>query len=234
MPNHVTNKLRFENISDDIWVHICKVLQGDDPERSYGSVDFNVLIPMPEELNIESGSIGQNGYWAYRKFLLDSAGLSPEQASALELQRIGEIADPNRCNWELGKKYYENEQKYGYTTWYGWCNAHWGTKWNAYDCTHNDTAHEFEFLTAWCPPEPVIEKISERFPDITIVHRWADENVGYNVGGREYLAGKVTLDDYIIEGSTEAYELAAEIMGLDLYEDCGLELGEDGYHYVDE
>lgn len=232
MPNHVTNKLRFENIGDDLWVHICKVLQGDDPERSYGSVDFNVLIPMPEELNIESGSRGENGYRAYKEFLRESAGLTAEQASALERQRIGEIAaDPDRTSWELGKKYYENEQKYGFTTWYGWCNAHWGTKWNAYDCTHNNTAHEFEFLTAWCSPEPVIKKISERFPDITIVHRWADEDVGYNVGEREYLAGKVTLDDYITEGSTEAYELAADILGLDLYEDLGLVIGEDGeYH----
>lgn len=233
MPNHVTNKLRFENISDDLWVHICKVLQGDDPERSYGSVDFNVLIPMPEELkNIEASSLGDNGYALYARYMHGSAGCSEEEKARLEAYLRQGV---DNKTWELGKLYYENSVNYGFTTWYGWANANWGTKWNAYDCTHNNTAHEFEFLTAWCSPEPIIEKISERFPDITIVHRWADEDVGNNVGRREYLGGHITEDDCVIEGSAEAYELAADILGLDLYDDLGLVLGDDGeYHNADE
>ena len=223
MPNHVTNKLRFENIGDDLWVHICKVLQGDDPERSYGSVDFNVLIPMPKALNIESGSRGENGYRAYKEFLRESAGLTAEQASALERQRIGEIAaDPDRTSWELGKKYYENEQKYGFTTWYGWCNAHWGTKWNAYDSSRDDYGKELTFLTAWSHPEPVVREISRRFPDVLIRHGWADEDVGYNVGEMTWLGGECIDENIPSGGSQDALKLFAEIMDESL-EDYGYE-----------
>lgn len=49
MPNWVTNKLRGENISS-----LPIFTTGENGEKQ---LDFNTLIPMPEELNIISGTM---------------------------------------------------------------------------------------------------------------------------------------------------------------------------------
>ena len=237
MPNHVTNNLTFYRdncyspVSPELFRHICMVLQGDDPDRSYGSVDFNVLIPMPDELkNIEASSRGENGYALYARYMHASSGASEEEKARLEAY-LREGVDNE--TWELGKRYYENSQKYGHTTWYGWANQHWLTKWNAYDCSHNEHCRRLTFLTAWSAPDPVIKRISKRFPELTILHEWADENVGYNTGIIEYTDGVAVDENIPEEGSTEAYDMSASILGIDL-EDYGLVLGDDGEYHEEE
>jgi len=46
---------------------------------------------------------------------------------------------------------------------YDWCCKHWGTKWDAYDCDiengGSDAFVRINFLTAWSPPQPILEKI---------------------------------------------------------------------------
>ena len=46
---------------------------------------------------------------------------------------------------------------------YDWCTKHWGTKWDAYDCDLEDGGSDafvrINFLTAWSPPQPILEKI---------------------------------------------------------------------------
>ena len=52
-----------------------------------------------------------------------------------------------------------------YDEWYEWRSKNWLTKWNAHDQEMiND--HSISFYTAWSPPIPVIEALSEMFPDI--------------------------------------------------------------------
>lgn len=238
MPNHVTNSLTFykpntvHSVDDATFRHILMTLQGDDPERSYGSVDFNVLIPMPKELNIIDSSKGDNGLLAYKKFLLEATerNVRGEGKAKLEAEHKSRFGDDE--GWELGKKYHENFTKYGCKTWYNWAIQHWGTKWNAYDCTHD--GEELRFLTAWAAPHHIVKLISKRFPDVEVHHAWADEGIGYNVGRAVYLGGELIDEDVPEEGSTEAYDMAADIMHLDLAADCGLVLGDDGYHYADE
>ena len=47
--------------------------------------------------------------------------------------------------------------------WYDWCNANWGTKWNAYD-GQAVGGHDagIGFNTAWSPPIPVIVELSKQ------------------------------------------------------------------------
>ena len=54
--------------------------------------------------------------------------------------------------------------------WYHWCIENWGTKWEAdvtgFEVQDYDTL-EIEFLTAWSPPQGVVEKLREKFPELT-------------------------------------------------------------------
>ena len=54
--------------------------------------------------------------------------------------------------------------------WYHWCIDNWGTKWEAdvtgFEVQDYDTL-EVEFQTAWSPPEGVVRKLREKFPELT-------------------------------------------------------------------
>lgn len=128
----------------------------------------------------------------------------------------------------------EEFEKYGKNNWYDWSVEFWGTKWLAFDFKEYN-GENITFHTAWSPPHPVIQKLSEMYPDIYIQHQWADEDFGFNVGECYYRNGEV-LSDFIPEGGTkQAYEMAGEILGYEP-EELGFRLSEDGtsYEYVDE
>ena len=134
---------------------------------------------------------------------------------------------------EKGKQYVDNAINHHATTWYEWSIREWGTKWNSYDFGEAGD-NEISFNTAWSRPEPVIKKLSEMFPEIKIMHSWADEDIGYNVGEIEYLDGEEIAYDVPFPGSREAFEMAADIQGIDLAE-YGYQLKADGsgYEYAD-
>lgn len=228
MPNHVTNVLEFE-CSEERMREIGDYLRGnkDDP---FGTVDFNTLIPMPESLNIEAGSRGEEGYRAYKEFIDKAWELDDDNVKILEAQYKERFKDSPET-WALGKRYYENKQNHGATNWYDWCWDHWGTKWNAYDCATLEPGDKtLIFTTAWSSVPPVVEAISAKFPEVPIRYGWADEDIGYNVGRVMIRGAAVREEDIPESGSKEAYEMAAEIMGDDLA-DWGLVLSEDGTTY---
>ena len=79
---------------------------------------------------------------------------------------------------EPAKAYHDNMQRHGHIDWYGWCNEHWGTKWNAEevrvriepDCLH------LSFLTANTFPKPIAKALSLAFPSISFHIRCVDEH----------------------------------------------------------
>ncbi len=223
MPNHVTNIL---TLSGDA-AEVKKAMEAIKYDKvGVGSIDFNKIIPMPPSLNIECGSRTEKGLKLYSEFIRDS-GL-PQTAE--KYQKLQED-DPEM--WALGKQTYENVQEHGCMGWYDFALNHWGTKWNSYGYDEDFQPQEDNkiiFQTAWSKPTPVIGKLSEMFPDLEINHRWADEDLGYNCGEAEYKNGEVIFENIPDFGSKEAYELAAEVIGLDLAEE-GLVLSEDGSIY---
>jgi hypothetical protein len=72
-----------------------------------------------------------------------------------------------------------------------WRRKHWGTKWNACQPFVNGNCVSFE--TAWSHPVPIIEALIERFPDVKIHVKFADEDIGNNLG------------EYIVQGNTFTY-----------------------------
>ena len=169
-------------------------------------MDFNKLIPMPSELDIEAGSRTDAGMKEYKRFVAE-IGSHPE----LEAQYLAAHPEIDREEWELGKQAYQNIQKYGCPTWYEWRIQNWGTKWNAGKV---ETANNrLSFQTAWNAPKPVMEKLSEMFPTVSIHHAWADEDIGFNCGECTYQNGAVT-QEYLPAGQ-EAVELACDLWDLD-------------------
>ena len=54
--------------------------------------------------------------------------------------------------------------------WYHWCIENWGTKWDVSELDieyMDDEILELTFSTAWSPPEGVIEKLKEKYPDLS-------------------------------------------------------------------
>ncbi len=113
-----------------------------------------------------------------------------------------------------------------------WAVAMWGTKWNSYGYT-SDTGFKdgkLAFLTAWSAPHPILQRLSEIYPDIKFEHEWADEDIGMNCGKYVYFGGERT-EEYFPESSRERIEFAARVMDSDPAE-WYLYLNASGTDYV--
>ena len=73
MPNYVKNILSFDGDQDQV-SRLFSTIQGEN-----GPVDFDKLIPMPSELEIESGSRTAAGFKKYMAFLAVTGLKAPSQ-----------------------------------------------------------------------------------------------------------------------------------------------------------
>lgn len=172
MPNHVINKIVWCSDFSKLEKYISK--EEDNTEF----LDFDKIIPMPKELDIEDGSMGELG----RAYLLKKGTdyiTSEEVAKRIEERTKEERNEILR----LGQAYIDNKSKYGFSTWYGWRNHNWGTKWNSYDNkikrNKDGKIVYIEFQTAWSVPEPILEKLAKEC-DFAILY--AEEDIDSNCG----------------------------------------------------
>lgn len=190
MPNWTSN--RIEAPAEVLKKYISKGENGKD------RFDFNLVIPRPEIYNdpdLVSGgheNIAIEWYKSNRGTVVPKIDLSVSKKQSfvqkiesairsaltphkINFDEIEKYGDPDTL-YEIGKKYVEAHDKYGYYDWYDWSNANWGTKWNACDCVINMNEGWVEFETAWCMPEPIMNKIFEDNPGCVIVFIWSDED----------------------------------------------------------
>lgn len=227
MPNHVKNVIKMKGITN------LPLFSKDEDGKRY--FDFNKLIPMPESMNLTSGSSETVAIMAALDAIKKSLGRCNVAIQFKGLfnndleERIKShiSSDWNKENTreeliELGLKYITNAALYGSTSWYDWCRKNWGTKWNAYSY-EEISENEISFETAWCMPEPVVAKLAEMYPEAEIEHWWADEDMGNNSGYMHY-ENEETYGGFD-ETDTEAYETYVKCWGATncLYKD------EDGY-----
>lgn len=62
--------------------------------------------------------------------------------------------------------------------WYNFNVREWGTKWDARDVDlleEHKTSLHYKFDTAWSPPTPVIEKLAQQNPNLTITLEYREE-----------------------------------------------------------
>lgn len=241
MPNEITNEITFGTDSASLSAFQKMLTEVRAEDGPLGSIDFNKLIPMPETLNIESGSRTDKGLRPYTAFVKESERLfsTPEARDAAvqaHLEKYTKLEQDDPETWALGEQAANNILNYGVPTWYEWATKHWGTKWNAYHCQSlSPGAHTMRFLTTWNGVPKILEALSQKYPAQRITYRWADEDMGRNVSAMVFEAGQVVEQDIPPGGSREAYEMAAEIKGVSL-ENHGLHLSKDGttYEYREE
>ena len=260
MPNHVINRLEFECSEErlkEILSAICYDDSSEAERTGIGTIDFNKITPMPPSLDIESGSSTDRGINLYltsvnpsvryygkekmdpvaftslterlngsRSFLRHNAALTPEEIQSATLYHSEDEL------LQLGKTAVENLMQYGATTWYDWRTRGdtWNTKWNSYNAYDYDGGNEICFQTAWSAPHPIIEKLSAKYPEVTIKHRWANEDLWQGCGSQTYLGDEMIDHDYP-ETDKEQLETAASIWDSSL-EDYGFVESASSTSYV--
>jgi hypothetical protein len=219
MPNYVENILKLYGKKEDI----AKLLAHVKTDKNV--FDFNTLIPMPESLDIISGSSTEISLAVY--IYKHTGMVSPlltkrhqEYCQELEEVTLPEYVERllqcGGADFSLGETAYNNKKKYGATDWYDWCIWQWGCKWNSVEPVVEDEQEivHIWFQTAWNAPNPVVDKLAELFPDVEISHLWADEDIGYTCGEVYYSCeGKCESDVY--DESNEAYKIYLECWGED-------------------
>lgn len=216
MPNHVTNILTFKTSSKGV-EEILNTIKGEEEKV----IDFNKIIPMPDSLQITSGSQVDNGV-AVLKFLIngDDSKLKPmldyAWVKAENITTCKQLADylikEDKVSLAEAAFAIHNEREHGFKDWYSWSIANWDTKWNAYSTSSKDNSVIFD--TAWSTPMNVIVKLSSMFPDVEMTLEFADEDFGHNCGVVTLLAGQLIKEDIPEGGSAEAYSLATKIQDI--------------------
>ncbi len=141
---------------------------------------------------------------------LDTSDEVPDGIQSIDFNKIVPMPS-NLYQGAIGER---EKAIYGQNNWYDWCHKNWGTKWNSYgyrEDTPNPDA-VISFNTANGIPHPVIQKLSELYPDIGITHQWASDDLGIDCGERKYLEGKV-LSEIIPQANKEAIEFACQVRG---------------------
>ena len=215
MPNHVATRLTFRGQKEEVEQLVNEVkTKALKPNQKGRAFDFNQIIPMPKSLDIISGTVTDNGMqYLLLKAKNTTIGWTDSDhklVERMEKNRDSENKEERERFAEsikLGRKALSNIVKYGYPTWYEWCSKNWGTKWNAYDIEDSDLPNSITFNTAWRFPYPVIQKLSEIFPDVTIEFVYADEDCGSNTGCGEFKAGELVNSEFPDTDSKRAYEL---------------------------
>lgn len=238
MPNHVKNIITLNGDKKKIR-EMLESIKNDD--YGLGTIDFNKIIPMPESLNIEAGSRTDSGLRLYKEFIseclfdrkeTDILKISAEELAESEKAFLNQRSDIKGDEWDLGKTAWNNTQNYGAPTWYEWCINNWGTKWNAYGYDENTDYSQntdLRFQTAWSAPHPILQKLSEMYPDITFEHEWADEDIGVNCERKIYSGGECT-ESYYPESEKDAVEFACRVWDYEPAElDLMLNKAENGY-----
>ena len=79
----------------------------------------------------------------------------------------------------------EYVKKYGFDNWYDWAVENWGVKWapNSENVVSEigENWAKFEFDTPWNPPEPIVGKLRDLFPELTI--SWFYKEPGMQLAG---------------------------------------------------
>lgn len=219
--------------------------------EKFTNLDFNAFIPMPEILkDSESSSSVDDGLaileWEARQrgeaFEMPTRRFATSRRLEEMLQWPWVVEAGIKTPAELRDKLEERNhqcipkaraalkayQECGHSDWYSWSCDNWGTKWNAYSYQEvdNPDCFEFQFDTAWSPPEPVFRKWGEMFPTLTIDIVAFDEGWGFaydvSIHNGEWGGGEVDATDdlyelvygYPPEKYDDVSEQEAEAMGV--------------------
>jgi hypothetical protein len=235
MPNNITNQLKVTGSNEQVEKIFNQIRnKKKDTEENKCFIDFNNIIPMPESLNITSGSSVDNAICILNDDkkglleMLDYPWVKDENITNIEDLKKRLLKNLSPKDLHEGKLSLDNIRNYGHKDWYSWSLANWGTKWNAYSQFQIDE-NIISFDTAWATPYPLMEELSRMFPELTIEVTYADEDIGSNCGTYTFVNGSL-VDEYSPEG-WEATRFALKIKGWDSENDI-TEMVASNLHYL--
>ena len=211
MPNWVTNRIILHNADQKEIDKVIGFLRSKDSE-----VDFNNIIPMPDELKKTTSGTRSDYAWAYyqarglgdfaeidkmlgyawvkregiktRDDLLDS--LLDSHIECCKYDNPSErLFEGYEDIYKYGEWLYNLDKKYGYHEWYTWSCENWGTKWNACDARREGNILIFE--TPWDGVPRLMLMVSDKFPQVVMDYEFADEDFGYNTARYTFVGGEV-------------------------------------------
>lgn len=254
MPNWVRNHLTITGANAS---SVLKDLLVENTNSNCGyDFDFNKIKPMPEPLNIVSGSETNTGLNLYLTSInpavidFGDKKLEPKDFSeavqaitkkksfihySLSKKEIEKLTkySPMEKLLTLGEQAFKNFINYGAIDWYDWCCANWGTKWNACETyVSGDKPTDVYFDTAWSPITDLIRELSIMYPDCSFAYEYAEEQAGYFAGDFTFKNGSC-LNACIYHNFTkEAYEKYFELWGGEDY--YKLNSQTDTYEYIED
>lgn len=255
MPNHIQNRLQVIGDNEEVQ-KVFNHIKGKTDDGKKVQIDFNKIKPMPQGMNAECHSgikmwveicTGQLDFASLFKPMEDTAAnlfknnqyrtLSSRMAANTAMehltgQRKGNVKDMTEKDFNGFIQCLKNFREHGSTSWYEWCIANWGTKWNAYD--QNDkrnTTDTIYFQTAWSSPIALIQELSKMFPLVKLELTYADEDSGSNTGKILFANGEAEEVNQPESQSKEGYDLYFELHP-DRINDYKLVGGK--YEYVEE
>lgn len=218
MPDHVTTRcvimgprIEIERFRTTM-IHV-------PPGEHEETLDFNMIIPMPETL--KDTSAGSNADLGVEILTGDPrpnfSGLS--RHSYLDfpwVQELGITTIDELRSWaekerpeaiREGQKVIVARRETGFYDWYDWRIVNWGTKWNSYGFRIENNAVEdgllaFLFDTAWSFPSPIFKKLATMFPALRFDCTCFDQ--GWGFAGRGAFNGEPAFE--IVEATDEIYE----------------------------
>lgn len=249
MPNHVTNILKIIGNAEEV-TSVLNKIKSDEGEL--GTIDFNKIIPMPETLNLTSGSITEETiFWAlsrmpdkecakYFNLLRSSKDILNENRldilknrfSIKDISRIAKNAAdyiPDEKERKLGISDYESLGKMYLKNLEEYGTTDW-YDWRINNWGTKWNAYETKLLndnsigfqTAWSTPLDIIKELSLQYPSLEFEVKYADEDYGYNVGEYLFKNGEMTKDYIPKAGSEHAIQMAEEIIEDYLRNECNL------------
>lgn len=234
MPNHVINKLVVITENETELKNFLNSIKNKEDDNRV--IDFNNILPMPEELkNTEASTRIDDAilYFLYKENRFDECEKYLSYPRKLENIKTFDTKEEKECNemYELGKYYIGLYDKYGYKNWYEWSKVNWGTKWNAYN-TYYDYVEKNEacimFTTAWVDVAELIQELAKQNPNIDFEYKCASEDIGtccVNAYSNDDEEGELYIE-FLEYNSEEALETYCECWAEDFE---NFYVGEDGY-----
>lgn len=186
MPNWTSNTLTIVSKNMDLLAKVEHEITSVEKDEFTGKtirlIDFNRIVPMPKTIDTDTVGCEADSFRYYclksgKGMLKDySRYFSKREFTYRKDNKMYDLEDyeGDDCfNHRLEEMYrqgadiYTNITKYGYVSWYDWCNAKWGTKWNAsepfpFEYTDKDRM-SCTFDTAWKAPFPIAKEISRKY-----------------------------------------------------------------------
>lgn len=241
MPNLMCNHLI---IHGEKAVEIMRSVLSESDETDCGyEFDFEKIKPMPQELDLPYYGLAKQcarlyinamheDCDAFRKYTElfkqayngDYYTLSDYEQPVIMSEALAwkhwETKKPlfkNKAEvYACGKQALDNYAKYGFVDAKDWREHNWGVYCCAYETQINDMEKaDIYFNTAGSPVPPIIQALSEKYPDHKFEYEFVQETPAIGAGYYNYENGiAVSFADYPDE-SKEAYEMFFALFGMD-------------------